>query len=263
MSNPLIPERSAEEIGTLIYNSSRTAAARAKAATTNPPSPPAAADQSPTPKRSTRSSSCRTAKKMAEKTSPIRTSRSKQKHNTPWQVTWSLRFAELAAYKTKRGTCNVPQSYPKLGLWVHSQRVKYKLFKDGKKSTMTDEKVAKLESIGFNWCFRQALWAEMFQSLKSYKTKHGNCNVPRGFKEIPKLALWVKKQRCNYNSSQMAEERIEKLESIGFEWRLAKAETMHPPSPPAAADQSPTPKRSTRSSSGRTAEKMAEKSGFE
>lgn len=43
----------------------------------------------------------------------------------------------------------VPQSFPKLGTWVHEQRKEYKKFLEGEKSSMSGEKLAKLTSIGF------------------------------------------------------------------------------------------------------------------
>jgi hypothetical protein len=46
----------------------------------------------------------------------------------------------------------VPQRYqanPSLGTWVHTQRRQYKLMKEGKKTSITLEKVRALQSIGF------------------------------------------------------------------------------------------------------------------
>ena len=48
----------------------------------------------------------------------------------------------------------VPTKYstnPALGRWVSTQRSQYKLFVDGEKSTMTQERVERLNSIGFVW----------------------------------------------------------------------------------------------------------------
>ena len=49
--------------------------------------------------------------------------------------------------------------------------------------------------------------------------------MPRGYAENPKLGTWVDTQRRQYkkfqqdpSTSQMTQERIERLESIGFEW---------------------------------------------
>jgi len=68
--------------------------------------------------------------------------------------TWNLKFDELMEYKWKRGDCNVPREYEpnkQLGIWVNEQRAQYHLFQQGKCSTMTIERIAKLAMIGFRW----------------------------------------------------------------------------------------------------------------
>mmetsp|Transcript_1369 Transcript_1369/g.1960 ORF Transcript_1369/g.1960 Transcript_1369/m.1960 type:complete len:112 (+) Transcript_1369:2418-2753(+) len=62
---------------------------------------------------------------------------------------WEFRFQELLAFKEEHGHTVVPQHYPVLGSWVHSQRVHYKLMKKGKPSQMTPEQAYKLADIGF------------------------------------------------------------------------------------------------------------------
>ena len=51
----------------------------------------------------------------------------------------------------------VPQRYqdnPPLGTWVHTQRRQYKLLTEGKKSSMTQEKIDSLNEVGFIWAAR-------------------------------------------------------------------------------------------------------------
>ena len=38
-----------------------------------------------------------------------------------------------------------------LGIWTSTQRTNYRLLKEGKTSPMTDDRIRKLESIGFCW----------------------------------------------------------------------------------------------------------------
>ena len=71
-----------------------------------------------------------------------------------------------------------------------------------------------------------AKWDMKFHELVAYKDTHGgSCNVPRGYAENPQLGTWVSNQRTQYNKFQqdpstsfMTQERIERLESIAFEW---------------------------------------------
>lgn len=71
---------------------------------------------------------------------------------------WATKFDELKAYKKKKGDCLVPQRYHgnmQLGTWVHTQRRHFKLMREGKKSSMTKEKIEKLNSVGFCWSTKE------------------------------------------------------------------------------------------------------------
>ena len=71
-----------------------------------------------------------------------------------------------------------------------------------------------------------AKWDTKFNELVAYKDAHGgSCNVPQGYAENPQLGKWVSRQRQQYkkfqqdpSTSHMTQERIERLESIAFEW---------------------------------------------
>lgn len=67
--------------------------------------------------------------------------------STPWEH----RFAELCLYKEEHGHCKVPQQYPVLGQWVHSQRNHYRALVHGKQSSLSKERLQKLTSIGFDF----------------------------------------------------------------------------------------------------------------
>ncbi len=62
---------------------------------------------------------------------------------------WEERFEELLRFRETYGHAVVPQSFPGLGEWVHSQRLYYKKLKAGKKSPLTNERLLKLADVGF------------------------------------------------------------------------------------------------------------------
>lgn len=67
-------------------------------------------------------------------------------------------------------------------------------------------------------------WTLKFHELLAFKEKMGHCNVPHGYKANLALAMWVKRQRHQYNlmmekkTSTLTGERIKLLENIGFVW---------------------------------------------
>jgi hypothetical protein len=67
---------------------------------------------------------------------------------------WMTKFQELKAFQKEHGHLDVPIVYPtyrSLGLWVKNQRTQYRLRKEGKHSTLTDERMSALKEAGFQW----------------------------------------------------------------------------------------------------------------
>ena len=62
---------------------------------------------------------------------------------------------ELLSYKARFGNCHVPTKYKEntaLGRWVSTQRAEYKKYQEGQeKTSMNEDKIRRLEEIGFAW----------------------------------------------------------------------------------------------------------------
>ncbi len=85
------------------------------------------------------------------------------------------------------------------------------------------EKLKAFEEIGFEFpkpMENKKSWDERFDELLEYKDKHGNCHVPVRFKENQQLATWVRTQRRYYKERTIATDKKNKLENIGFIWRV-------------------------------------------
>ena len=148
---------------------------------------------------------------------------------------WSGRFRELIRFKEEFGHCLVPHNWPqnkKLAQWVKRQRYQHRLLEQGRHSTLTADRVAQLEDVGFVWNSHKAGWDDKFQQLKDFALKYKHCNVPSSWSENPSLAVWVKFQRRQYKlkvtgkssstsnaadkNNTLTDDRIQKLLSIGF-----------------------------------------------
>jgi hypothetical protein len=173
----------------------------------------------------------------------------------------------------------------KLGTWVHTQRIQYRKLLSGnvkkgasheafegeaseksdeeKNFRLTEDRRRRLDEIGFVWSARESdkaiesvkvsrnsyddQWDTMFERLRAYKEVHGNCLVPKRYKDDPKLGTWVDTQRVQRKKmlkhmaavelqnedpsaadsfvpikspGRLTAERMEKLESLGFVWSL-------------------------------------------
>ena len=149
------------------------------------------------------------------------------------KMTWEARFEELVRYKTAHGDCDVPQKQGKLGGWVKTQRKVYKA------DSLAQDRIDRLNSIGFMWALlaqsAKVPWETRFNELVQYKTKHGDCNVPQ--RQGP-LGKWVHHQRCNYKEGKLSQDRINRLNDIGFEWTLPRRGGRKRKAPPSTRMQS-------------------------
>ena len=62
------------------------------------------------------------------------------------------------------------------------------------------------------------MWMETYQRLVVFKKQHNTTNVPRRYKEDPKLGTWVATQRSTYRNKTIKEKRCQLLNSINFDW---------------------------------------------
>ena len=70
-------------------------------------------------------------------------------------------------------------------------------------------------------------WLAMYAKLQKFREEHGDCNVPRRYKDDPSLGNWVVQQRKKYHyvavgCPALTNDRIELFESIGFVWEIRK-----------------------------------------
>ncbi len=132
---------------------------------------------------------------------------------------WDEMLGHLERFRQEHGHTEVPPSYrevPGLGLWVGGQR---SLAKNGK---LRPDRRERLEAIGFAWegtqrMFRER-WDARFQQLLEFRQRFGHCRVPHKWKEAVAFSDWVHVQRAFKKKGKLSEDRIQRLEAIGFEW---------------------------------------------
>ena len=127
---------------------------------------------------------------------------------------WDSWYGKLKSFKEQFGHCNVQIDYEdkQLGIWVSAQRNRRK------KSSLTIEQIEKLDVLGFVWDGHVDNWEKTYLKLIEYKQKVGDCNVPIGWEQDKGLSQWVVSQRTKKNKNILADERVTKLEQIGFIW---------------------------------------------
>lgn len=91
---------------------------------------------------------------------------------------WEVRFDELNDFYQQHGHTHFPMSAnPTLYHWSVFQRRQYKRLQDNSTSTLTEERIEKLNRIGFVWAPYENKWMERFTALVRYKANHGDWYV--------------------------------------------------------------------------------------
>jgi hypothetical protein len=127
--------------------------------------------------------------------------------------TWDIRFEELKKFHACFGHCRVPQRFPEnqtLATWVSNLRNRA----DSK--TLSRDKIAKLESLNFDWSPIENAWNKAYSRLVLFHKKNGHCLVPQDYPEDQSLGKWVSRQRRSKNS--LSSSQVKLLESLGFVW---------------------------------------------
>jgi hypothetical protein len=166
---------------------------------------------------------------------------------------WDCMFNRLVDFKSKNGHCLVPKRYKddnRLGTWVDTQRVQYKKMKKRLASQrsydegvvvgvsrLTDERIHRLEALGFVWSLRDD-WQKHYDELIDYKREHGHCNVPARFALNRRLGIWVSAQRQQFKAlmqasddskprrSTLTQERIDLLNDLDFTWTIRSKDSL-------------------------------------
>lgn len=138
----------------------------------------------------------------------------------PHEIVWQERYERLCDFAKRHGHANIRQADESLGQWVSNQRTAYRKFQRGEPTAMTEERIKKLQAIGFSFAFRRKRWEGMVERLRDYHTLHGNTNISTDDTPNQDLRLWLIAQRFKYNQGVLSQERILAMEDAipGFEW---------------------------------------------
>ena len=131
---------------------------------------------------------------------------------------WDIGIQYLKDFSTREGHCHVPAQYRaadgyRLGQWVSIRRLG--------REDLPPERRAQLEALpGWSWNPHLDKWETGFRLLQEFSAKEGHCLVPTLFRTADgyRLGSWVNTQRTT--RSQMPAERRQRLDAIGFVWRV-------------------------------------------
>jgi hypothetical protein len=161
---------------------------------------------------------------------------------------WGDMLMELAWYRLRHGTTNVPFTTPRqppptppggegagrgasaasrgstadiakrdskeraLAVWVNNQRELQK------RRVLSAHRTRLLLSFGFQFRSHDAEWDEKFLELRRFKEDHGHCDVPQRLEGNQGLGQWLSTQRWMRRKGKLRSDRERRLTSLGLSW---------------------------------------------
>ncbi|MFI3163971.1 MAG: Helicase associated domain protein [Bacillota bacterium] len=133
------------------------------------------------------------------------------------QNKWNTGYEYSKAYYAENNNINVPLDFItedgyKLGVWVLSQRNKYKANK------LKKSEIAKLEELDITWSPAENAWQSTFEEAKKFYIAYGNLKVPATYitSEGLKLKSWLANQKNKLKNGKLTEDRKLQLQELGL-----------------------------------------------
>jgi len=150
------------------------------------------------------------------------------------KTTFEQRCHDLEVFKNEFGHCTVSRTYSvdsSLGDWCNKMRGAFKQTQQGQTPTrnLTQDQIERLEEIGFKWKLaNKTTFEQRCRDLELFKSEFGHCNVSCKYSANPSLGMWCNATRAAYKKIQqgntpkknLTQDQIERLEEIGFKWKL-------------------------------------------
>ena len=136
-------------------------------------------------------------------------------------VEWDQNFAMYRDFVDKNGIRCAAKTNSNMNKWIRQQRKRNRL------GSMKKDQMDKLNKIGFLWIAPNNLgqndaltvaWDQHFALYREFIVKNGICCPPR---MNSKMSNWIHTQRQRKRLGTLKEDRMEKLNEIGFLWTAA------------------------------------------
>ena len=137
-------------------------------------------------------------------------------------------FDTLVHFHQTHGHCRVPQNeeYVNLAVWCYTQKRR----REGYGAQLTPTEIARLDKLGFNWHYTKKKgrrsFDDMCRELEAFQAQYNHCRVPKKGEWLH-LAEWVycmqrRRVAVYKRCRKLTPGQIERLESLGLEWRYLK-----------------------------------------
>ncbi|NCG18162.1 MAG: helicase, partial [Rhodobacterales bacterium] len=143
----------------------------------------------------------------------------------PMEALFQRGLLALQLFVEREGHARVPQSHVelvanepfKLGSWCSTRRL------GKKKGSLTDERIAAIDKLGFDWDPAETSFQEGIIALRQFIEREGHASVLQKHVEVVadspfNLGRWFLTQRNGRKKGRQTIEHIAALDALGFDW---------------------------------------------
>ncbi|HEV7379352.1 MAG TPA: Helicase associated domain protein, partial [Dyadobacter sp.] len=132
-------------------------------------------------------------------------------------VTWDINYQLLKEFHESTSTSIIPNNYIYKGVNLDVWAVRQRQLK--KTNRLPRDRIDLLDAIGFTWDPLDEKWERAYLLLKSVYETTGTSDIAQNYIcQDFKLGKWAGRQRAVWKENQLAQDRIDLLDAIGFTW---------------------------------------------
>lgn len=130
------------------------------------------------------------------------------------EISWEENYEKLKQYYLENNTCRIYHTHGDSYLYrwsIYQRRAR-------KEGVLSEERIKKLDEIGYEWEYKKRKFDVMFDELEEYYKKHGHTRVKES--ENKSLYGFVIGKRAKYARGELPQHEIEKLNELNFIWNV-------------------------------------------
>jgi hypothetical protein len=128
-----------------------------------------------------------------------------------FDTAWLSKYQELKTFQDENGHCSVPPYHP-LWRWVDTQRIAHRHHQNKERPSMTEERIALLNDVGFIFNPAETKWMNRLGELSSCIQANEHWEVEAS--KNPGLHTWLNSQYKQFQNSNLSQERILLLKDL-------------------------------------------------
>ena len=131
-------------------------------------------------------------------------------NNSTWHKNFFILSSKMSDIKMRGYSKVLKERYSKINRWCSAQRSAFN------KGYLKEDKIALLNSIGFDWSIQEKKWIELYIEFRQYFAIYEDLNTVKS--KSSKIKKWIDNQSIKLQENKLEEYKIILLNSVTTKW---------------------------------------------